>query len=425
MDEGSFVFDATYWTLVGLAGAAALIHVTIRVVLGARQALGRLTSARILEDAGVDRPLNPGSRLWITCEVLRATTLVAIPLLLAATRWHPVAFATGGALALILGARLATDLTAPRWGESLLRASARPLRVLDAVLGPLVAPLAHLWVRTPERNGESPEMDEDEREEQIEEVIRDAEDSGLLEREQGELFREIVDLGAALVREVMTPRTDIDAIEAETTSEEAAQEFIRCLHSRLPVYEESLDRVVGVISVRDVLPFVHAGGDPVPVREIMRPVPLVPETKNALELLRELQNEQNQMAVVVDEYGGTAGLVTVEDLVEEIVGEIRDEHEVEEDEVQPDGRGGYVADGLLTVDDLEELLDVEIDSDGVDTVGGLVFSQLGRIPRVGETVSVSDDVVIEVVAMRGRRIARVRFRRLTDVAASTEERQKR
>ncbi|NJN64733.1 MAG: CBS domain-containing protein [Acidobacteria bacterium] len=178
--------------------------------------------------------------------------------------------------------------------------------------------------------------------------------------------------------------------------------------------------MIGVVSVRDLLPHLLEGAADAPVRTLMRPVPLVPATKLALELLREFQQGRQQLAIVVDEYGGTAGLVTIEDLVEEIVGDIRDEHELEEEYCKPDGAGGWHADGLMTIEDFEDLIDLELHTEGVETVGGLVFQKLGRIPRVGDAVEVTPGVEIKVADMRARRIARVHIARHAVVEPGAE-----
>jgi putative hemolysin len=206
----------------------------------------------------------------------------------------------------------------------------------------------------------------------------------------------------------MTPRVDIVAIGAEDTLEQAVARFQSSRHSRLPVHEGGLDRVVGVLPVRDLLAHLRPSGAAVTVRELMRPVPHVPATKHVLELLRELQEERQQIAVVVDEYGATAGIVSLEDLVEEIVGEIRDEHEQDEAAIRPDEQGGLLADGLTPVADLAERLGRDLQAEGVGSVGGLVFARLGRAPRLGDKVEVTPGVSLEVVRLRGRRIGAVR-----------------
>jgi CBS domain containing-hemolysin-like protein len=397
------------WLFAGLALLA--LYAVLSLAVGARLAVGRLAAERVADESGLNEPLDPGSRLWSAAALVRQVSLVGLTLV---AGFAPLPFAGAPAAALsglvaVVFGRVAEALVAPRAPERLLAAAAPLLRVIDTLFGWLVAPL----VRRSEELSAEPRArtpaDEEAREEQLEEYIRDAEEEGLLEREQSEIMREIADTGDLTVREIMTPRTEIAAVEADEGLEELARAFNDSRHSRLLVYDDTLDRVVGVVAVRDLLPYLTAGDEPLRIRNLMRPVPLVPSTKKVLELMRELQQERQQMAVVVDEYGGTSGLVTLEDLVEEIVGEIRDEHET--DACRPDGRGGFIADGLLPVDDLAEALGVDLASDGVDTVGGLVFSRMGRVPRVGDRVTVAPGIDLEVVRMIGRRIATVRVSR--------------
>jgi len=396
-----------------IAGGLALLalYSLLSLAVGARLAVGRLASERVADESGLTEPLEPGSRIWSAAALVRQVSLVGLTLVagFAPLPGAGVATAAAAGLLAVLFGRVAEALVAPRAPERFLTAAAPLLRVIDTLVGWLVAPL----VRKHEEPGGEPRVrvhvDEEVREEQLEEYIRDAEEDGLLEREQSEILREIADTGDLTVREIMTPRTEIAAVEADEDLEELARTFNDSRHSRLLVYDDTLDRVVGVVAVRDLLPHLSAGDEPLTVRDLMRPVPLVPSTKKVLELMRELQLERQQMAVIVDEYGGTSGLVTLEDLLEEIVGEIRDEHEAEA--YRPDGRGGFIADGLLPVDDLAEALGVEIVADGVDTVGGLVFSRMGRVPRVGDRITVAPGVELEVVRMIGRRIATVRMTR--------------
>jgi CBS domain containing-hemolysin-like protein len=409
MDSATAPQVAAAWLFAGLALFA--LNAMLSLAVGARLAVGRLASERVADESGLNEPLDPGSRLWSVAALVRQVSLVGLTLV---AGFAPIpgagvpAAAAAGLLAVVFG-RVAEALVAPRAPERILSAAAPLLRVIDGSFGWLVAPL----VRKSEELAAEPRArgarDEDEREEQLEEYIRDAEEEGLLEREQSEILREIADTGDLTVREIMTPRTEIAAVEADEGLEELARTFNDSRHSRLLVYDDTLDRVVGVVAVRDLLPHLSAGEDPLRVRDLMRPVPLVPSTKKVLELMRELQQERQQMAVIVDEYGGTSGLVTLEDLVEEIVGEIRDEHET--DACRPDGRGGFIADGLLPVDDLSEALGIELAADGVDTVGGFVFSRMGRVPRVGDRVVAAPGVELEVVRMIGRRIGTIRVSR--------------
>ncbi len=401
-----------------LAGVGAFVYIGLSLIVGARLVVGRFAAERLEDESGLPEALDFDSRAWSAMELVRhlALVLAALGVGLAREPLHGAGWALGLALLLVLAARLLVAFVAARAPERVLSGAVPLVALIDRVLGPLFAPLARYHEsRVAAARRERAELDEEAREEQLEEVILDAEEDGLLEREQTKLMREIADAGDAVVREIMTPRTEVDAVPAEASFESVVEVFVSSRHSRLPVYEESLDRIVGMLSVRDVV--CHLGGGPgtakvadLAARDIMRPLPLVPTSKKVLELLRELQAEQQQMAVVVDEYGGTAGLVTLEDILEEFVGEIRDEHEPSEDDLRPDGQGGLVAEGLTAIDDLGERLGVDLPDDGVETVGGLVFSHLGRVPRVGDRVEIAG-LVLEVNEMDGRRIALVRVTR--------------
>ncbi len=397
--------------VVGLVVIVALF-LLLSLIAGARSAMGDLTAERLAEESGLPDSFDPGSRPYEALKLLRLTLLVIITVL-GSTGPAPWCGPVTGSLIGLAGIGLGSFVQiaiAPRNPTQILTASAPLLRLVDLLLGWIIAPLArtHERLYTEHRRATS-ELDEEVREEQIEEVIRDAEEEGLLEPEQTELVREIVDAGETVVREVMTPRVDIFGISADADLDTLTDAFVRSRHSRLLVYENTLDKTVGVLALRDLLPQLREGNTTLSARDLMRPVPHVPANKYVLELLRELREQRQQLAVVVDEYGGTAGIVTLEDLIEEIVGDIRDEHELPEEEVRPDGKGGWLVDGLMSVDDVEQATGLEIAADGVETLGGLVFSQLGRIPRVGERVIVAGEIALEVARMQGRRIATVRI----------------
>ena len=400
--------------------AALLVYWLLCVTISARLAAGRIAAARILDERGAGTRFDPGTRLWIAAQIVRQFALVAVVVCAAPVASRPLVGAAVGGLLAVVSGRLLQDGLPARAAETVLRLAAPGLRVLDATVGRLAAPLAALRAAADQLPRENGEIDDEWREEQLEELIQEGEEGGLFEREQGELVREIVDLGTLIAREAMTPRTDLAAVEADASCEQAARTMLDSMHSRLPVYEDDLDHVVGVLSVRDILPCLLSDQRTRRVRELMRPVLLVPETKRGLDLLRELQREQQQMAVVVDEYGGTAGVITVEDLIEEIVGEIHDEHEAPEREVEKRRDGEYSVDGLMMIEDLEDLLGVEIRDDGVETVGGLLFSRLGRLPRPGDRMLVEPGLELQVDEMRGRRIARVRVIRRPQAPAVPE-----
>ncbi len=407
--ESMLVDEPTF--VIGLIALAAL-YLLLSLIAGARTAMGDLTAERLAEESGLPDSFDPGSRPYEALKLLRLSLLVFLTVLGSAgpAPWcGPLAGILIGLAGIGLGS-LVQIAIAPRNPTRILTASAPLLRFIDLAFGWIIAPLARTHERLyHEHRKSASELDEDVREEQIEEVIRDAEEEGLLEPEQTELVREIVDAGETVVREVMTPRVDIFGVPADADVDTLIDAFVRSRHSRLLVFEGSLDKTVGVLALRDLLPQLREENRSLAARDLMRPVLHVPANKYVLELLRELREQRQQVAVVVDEYGGTSGLVTLEDLIEEIVGDIRDEHELPEEEVRPDGKGGWLVDGLMSVDDVEQATGLEIAADGVETLGGLVFSQLGRIPRVGERVIVAGEIGLEVARMQGRRIATVRI----------------
>jgi CBS domain containing-hemolysin-like protein len=211
------------------------------------------------------------------------------------------------------------------------------------------------------------------------------------------------------VREVMTPRPDIEAISASGSIADLRRAFKQSMYSRIAVFEENLDDVTGIVTVNDL---VEYEGDPqAPLKPLVRPVLLVPETKRITQLLKELQAGGRSLAVVIDEYGGTAGLVSVEDIVEELVGEIKDEYDIETEPIVVEPDGAVLVAGRLSLDRLEEALETSLgDGTEVDTVGGLVTTIFTRIPRVGEVVDYRG-FSLEVVDAERKRVNRVRFRR--------------
>ncbi len=239
-----------------------------------------------------------------------------------------------------------------------------------------------------------------------------------IDGEERRLLRSVVAFGETLVREVMTPRPDIVALREDATLAELRALFREQEYSRFPIYRDNLDNIVGVIVVKDLIQLEDTGGEQRPLSAIMRPAYFVPETKRVAELLKEFQRRQVQLAIVVDEYGGTAGLVTMEDLLEEIVGEIRDEYDVEAEPVVDEGRGSFVFSGKVKIDEVRDRLGVHIEPGGFETVGGYLLTRVGRVPAVGETFEV-DDLRVEVLEAERRRIHKVRIRRRTPVAQET------
>lgn len=223
------------------------------------------------------------------------------------------------------------------------------------------------------------------------------------------LLKSVIDFGETQVREVMTPRPDIVAIRADATLEELRRLVQEQEYSRLPVYTENIDNIAGFIVVKDLFQLPEQPSPARPVRDFMRPAAFVPETKRVADVLREFQQKRLQAAIVVDEYGGTAGLVTVEDVVEELVGEIRDEYDVEVEPIVAEPDGAFVFSAKVAIGDMTDRLGLTIDEDGFETVGGFVLSRVGRVPSVGEKFS-TDGLDVEVLEAERRRIHRVRVR---------------
>ena len=242
----------------------------------------------------------------------------------------------------------------------------------------------------------------------------DGVDAGAIEREERRLLRSIVDFGDTLVREVMTPRPDIVAVRADATLAEVRALFAEQEYSRLPVFSDNLDNIQGFVFVKDLIHLAGITDEDRPIARLLRPAHGVPETRHVADLLKELQRQQAQSAIVVDEFGGTAGLVTVEDLLEEIVGEIRDEYDVESEPIVDEGNGTFVFSAKVDVDKVADRLGVDIERQGFETVGGYVLSHLGRVPTAGESFDI-DGLSVEVLEAERRRVHRVRIRRRQEV----------
>jgi putative hemolysin len=228
--------------------------------------------------------------------------------------------------------------------------------------------------------------------------------------EEKVLINEVFEFGDTMAYEVMTPRTDMVCIEDNSTLKEFLDLSMNSHFSRIPVFRDDLDNILGFVHIKDVLPSLEKlGNDDVKVRQFIRPVHFIPATKKIIELLRELQQKRIHMAIVLDEYGGTAGLVTIEDLLEELVGEIRDEHDQEAPPYRQVSENEYLVDASTPIVDLNELLYLQIpESEEFESIGGLVMEYLGKIPELGEIVDI-DHYQIKVERMKGKRIVTLRL----------------
>ncbi|HQG17551.1 MAG TPA: hemolysin family protein, partial [Ornithinibacter sp.] len=262
-----------------------------------------------------------------------------------------------------------------------------------------------------------------ESESELRDLVDMARDHALIEAEEREMLHSVFELGDTLAREVMVPRTDMVSIDDDRTARAAMSLFLRSGFSRIPVLGKDVDDVVGLLYLKDVMRRLNADPDAgtLPVTELMRPMVFVPESKPVDDLLREMQLDHAHFAVVVDEYGGTAGLVTIEDILEEIVGEITDEYDREAPEVEnlDDGRVRVAA--TMHVDDLAELFEVALEEEEVDTVGGLIAKELGRVPILGSTCEVAGlRLTAERMSGRRHRIATVIVERVEPAADAPE-----
>lgn len=291
-------------------------------------------------------------------------------------------------------------------GEVILRALLPFSRTMYYLFWPVLYPLRRLLKRLDKDNGDDEEEVTDE---EVQAYIDVGEEEGIIEPSEGKLLQSIVDFGDRLAHEIMTPRIDVHAFDARRPLAELAKLFSESKYARIPIYEQSIDQITGIVHVKDLLDALLRN-EPRNVASFARPPYFVSETKKVSELLREFQSEHLQIAIVVDEYGGTAGIITTEDIIEEIVGEIADEHEDEEATIVEVGDDTWLVSGLLRVDALESTLDSELSGDDYETVAGLIFTTLGRVPAVG-TIVTKNGWLFEVERADRRRIYRVKVRK--------------
>lgn len=251
--------------------------------------------------------------------------------------------------------------------------------------------------------------------------VQEGQPEGMLEKDERKMIYSIFHFSDTLCREIMVPRIDLFAVDADTSFQEALQAVILSGHSRLPIYEGNIDHVIGLLYAKDLLKLNVEGERPQSIRQLLRPVYFVPEAKKVDDLLREMQERGVHMVIVVDEYGGIAGLVTLEDIVEEIVGEIRDEYDQSEENMyQQISADEYLFLGRIDLDDFNEVVGTHLTKEVADTLGGFIYGQIGKVPVGGEHVRV-EQWYLTVEQVIGRRIRLVRARRYNEETAGSEE----
>lgn len=322
-------------------------------------------------------------------------------------RWQILVLVLVSGLALVC-VQVVSRALALRSADSFGIRLAGAVRVVARILSPLVAGLRALADLIMGRSADVVSADSlFLSEDQLRFLIDSSEEPGLIEEDEKKMIASIFQLSETLVRELMVPRIDLVAVEEQTSLEDALDVIIKAGHSRIPVYRGNIDHVQGVLYAKDMLPPFRDGQHDLPITQLMRPAYFVPESKKVDDLLRELQLRKVHMAVIVDEYGGTAGAVTIEDLLEEIVGDIQDEYDTETPLAVQLGEREFVFDAQIRLDEVSEMLDVEFETEESDTLGGFIYSMLGSIPTVGSRVEY-DELSLEVLSVQGRRILQVK-----------------
>ena len=318
----------------------------------------------------------------------------------------------GTGVSLVIG-DLVPEALGSAYADNLLPLSIAPMRLLLMVISPLTA-FVLLLSRLISRLFGSEPLVNLVTEEEIVTLVNQSHSGGILEDEEKDMIVSVLQLGESTARELMTPRIDIVALGVSDTIMVALSAFVESGFSRIPVYEDSIDNVIGLLYAKDILTVLENRADleSQQIRDLIRPTYFVPETKRADALLKELQAKNVHLAIVVDEYGGTSGLVTIENLIEEIIGDIRDEYDFGEEEEYSDvGDGTYLIEGSMDLDDLNDLLECSIDTGDADTLGGHIYLTLGRVPNVNETIE-TDILSMTVLSIDGHRIRKVKVHKI-------------
>ncbi|MDP3718506.1 MAG: hemolysin family protein [Acidobacteriota bacterium] len=406
--------------LLFLLGCAATYLGTVSAGFNALMRLSlRIHAERTDRDDALGWYLDDPRRLFIPVRILFSIiTVLSTALLARVTGVDPAGFPL--LVLSVIGVMLSCEHLIP-----LLIVRRDPERVLDVLLPsfdvvakglrPLTAALLRVGTsrrRAPAANGNGHADPPTTERTPVQAEVEAAQDG-----QARELLRNLADFRETMVREVMTPRPDIIGIDQSATIEQLYTLFREQQYSRIPVFKDSLDNVTGFIFLKDLI--MRGAPTSGPILPFTRPAHFVPETNRVPELLKEFQRKRLQSAIVVDEYGGTAGLVTVEDLLEEIVGEIRDEYDVEVERILDEGGGQFVFSGSTHVEEMANLMRVTIEGQGFETVGGFLLSRLGRVPAVGEHFDL-DGLDVEILETEQRRITRVRLRRQDEDAGERE-----
>ena len=418
---------ATGFTSVdGLLLGAIFVLLSIAVVTSiAETAIVRVSRAKATALAEEDRPgakallsLVQAPERWINalllvvlvCQIVQATLTGVVSGRLFGGVGVAIATFINVVVTFVL-AEAAPKTWALQHTERAALASARPVKIL-VDFGPLrLVSRALIGLTNVILPGKGLKQGPFVSEEELLAVAAEAHESEAIDKDERRLIESIIEFGDTVVREVMVPRPDMVTVSHEFRVADVMEVVLLNGYSRLPVLGEGIDDVIGLVFAKDLMRAERDGREDEPVGGLVRPARAVPETKPVAELLREMQANQFHMAVVIDEYGGTAGVVTLEDLIEELVGEIVDEFDMEDARIEPVAGGGARVSGSLTIDDANDLLDVHLPEGEFDTVSGLLLSKLGRIAVVGDTAE-CDGARLTVERVQGRRIMRIRIEKI-------------
>ena len=306
-----------------------------------------------------------------------------------------------------------------RWARVLVT----PVRVAAWLLHPLIVTLSaitNILIRL--TGGQIKHRGPFVTEEELRLLVNVGEEEGVLEEEETDMIHSIFEFADTTVREVMIPRIDMITLESNATVDEAVDLALQGGFSRIPVYEETIDNIIGVLFTKDMLKQLREHHNSLPIRELVRPAYFVPESKKLDDLLHEIRQKRTHMAIVVDEYGSVAGLVTIEDLVEEIVGDIQDEYDREENLYEQVSQFEFIFNAKININDFNELMDTDLENEDYDTLGGFLLGQLDKIPVAGDTITFKN-LTFTILTTRGLRITKVKVERADSQATSHDSSQ--
>jgi len=396
------------WVGVVLSLLAAFLFSLFHISLSTSS---KISLSRILEDREKkvrSRLLDIYDELKLSTEILRIFFLLAFSVFLfnVFPQWQiwPLWFFFGLVIFYILIFEMIPRLFNSRFNQQILLLFLASFRLPYLVTKPI------LWILKLRGDEEEPEEQREASEEEIDAFVEEAAEEGIIEEEEGELLKSVVEFGDTIVREIMTPRVSMICIPHDTDIDQLRSLVIREKHSRIPVYKDRIDNIEGIILAKDLLEYSADKYKSSTLEPLIREVYFIPESMRVAELLKEFQKRKQKLAVVVDEHGGVSGVVTMEDLMEEIVGEIQDEYDKDEVQIIKEGPSDYIVLGDAEVEELEDLFDLDLAEDDYITVSGLITHTIGRLPEMGEKIGIKG-LSLEVLDVDQKRIKKLRIKK--------------